>query len=387
MPLLPSPRAGRRTALATALVACTALLSACVSSDDTDNTAKSAPTPSAQVASVPGCEKGWTDPADLSPTRAPARCAPNTPAAKPLPAKTHIVVTAGTLSAEYLGPIRVAIAKGEFAKENLDVELKQMPSTDAITLLSKGEIDVLYSAPEAGMVNAAKQGFNVKWVLGNYSSDPKSKSGVWVRLKDGQTADQVDLKGKTFGSLVGKTSIIMYPIASVLEKHNTKVTDVQFKQLDAQSNIQALQNGGVDAAWLLDPAWKDFENKPGYAFLGGQPAGEPIGGMLYGPSLLDKNRAAGTAFARAMIRTVSTYFAGDYKADPAFVQELAQILGNKPELLAAVPSLVTDWEIRKGTVDKAEKMFVEGEVVQAPALPEDKLVDRSFYAEAVGHSG
>lgn len=379
----------RRAGLASVLTVCTALVAtACVSSDDgTDNTAKTAPTPTAPVAAVAGCEKGWTDPADLSPTRAPARCAPNTPAAKPLAQKTKIVVTAGTLSAEYLGPIRMAIAKGEFAKENLDVELKQMPSTDAITLLAKGEIDVLYSAPEAGMVNAAKQGFNVKWVLGNYSSDAKSKTGVWAKLKDGQTAEQVDLKGARFASLVGKTSIIMYPIESVLTKHNAKVTDVDFKQLDAQGVAQALENGGVEAAWLLDPVWKQFENKPGYAFLGGQPLGEPLGGMLYGPNLLEKNRAAGTAFARAVIRTVNTHFAGDYKADPAFVQELATVLGNKVEILGAVPALITDWEIRQGTTDKAQKMFVEGKVVEAPPLPEDKLVDRSFYAEAVGHNG
>ncbi|GAA4950058.1 hypothetical protein GCM10023205_08290 [Yinghuangia aomiensis] len=381
--------ARRHTTVATVLLACTALLTACVSSDDgnkTDN-AKSAPSPTTPVAAVAGCEKGWTDPADLSPTRAPARCAPNTPAPKPLAAKTKIVVTAGTLSAEYLGPLRMAKAKGEFDKENLDVEIKQMPSTDAITSLAKGQIDALYSAPEAGFVNAAKQNFDVKWVLGNYSSDPKSKSGVWARLKDGQTAEQVDLKGKSFGSLVGKTSIIMYPIASVLDKHNAKPTDVDFKQLDAQGVAQALENGGVDAAWLLDPVWKNFDNKPGYAFLGGQPAGEPIGGFLYGPNLLEKNRDAGVAFARALIRTINTYFAGDYKSDPAFVQELATTLGSKPELLSAVPSLVTDWEIRKGTVDKAQEQFVAGKVVEAPALPEDKLVDRSFYAEAVGHNG
>ncbi|MCF2529910.1 ABC transporter substrate-binding protein [Yinghuangia soli] len=378
----------RRAGMASVLLACTALLAtSCVSSDDNAEGAKSAPSQTTPVQAVAGCEKGWTDPSDLSPTRAPARCAPNTPAAKPLAAKTKIVVTAGTLSAEYLGPLRLGIAKGEFAKENLDVELKQMPSTDAITLLAKGEIDALYSAPEAGMVNAAKQGFNVKWVFGNYSSDPKSKTGVWAKVKEGQTAEQVDLKGARFASLVGKTSIIMYPIERVLSKHNAKVTDVDFKQLDAQGVAQALENGGVEAAWLLDPVWKQFENKPGYVFLGGQPAGEPIGGMLYGPNLLEKNREVGTAFARALIRTVNTYFAGDYKADPAFTQELATVLGSKVELLSAVPSLVTDWEIRTGTTDKAQKMFIEGKVVEAPALTEDKLVDRSFYSEAVGHTG
>ncbi|MFI1582951.1 ABC transporter substrate-binding protein [Embleya sp. NPDC020630] len=371
----------------TALLACTALLAACGggSSDSGSNRSKT-PQPKRAIEAVAGCEKAWTDPADLAPTRKPARCAAGSPAAKPLAQKAKLTVTAGSLSAEYLGPLRTAIAKGEFAKEGLDVELKQMPATDAITLLAKGQVDVLYSAPEAGMVNAVKQGFDIKWVAGNYSAAPESRTGVWARVKNGRTGDAVDLKNARFGTLVGKTSVIMYPIQSVLARHKTKPTEVSFQQLDGAGVPEAFKNGGIDAAWLLDPVWKDFEGKPEYTFLGGQPVGEPLGGMLYGQNLLEKNRDAGVAFLRALIRTVNTYFAGDYKQDPAFVEELATTLGSKPELLKAVPAQVVDWEIRGGTTDRVQSMYIEGKVIEAPALPEDKLVDRSFYAEAVGHT-
>ena len=71
----------------------------------------------------------------------------------------------------------------------------------------------------------------------------------------------------------------------------------------------------MDSAWLLDPVWRRVDGDQKYAFLGGQPQGEPLGGALYGPNLLQRDPDAGVAFLRAYIRTVNTYFAGDYKAD------------------------------------------------------------------------
>lgn len=122
-----------------------------------------------------------------------------------------------------------------------------------------------------------------------------------------------------------------------------------------------------------------------YAFLGGQPQGEPLGGALYGPNLLQKDPDAGVAFLRAYIRTVNTYFAGDYKADRAFVAELAGLLKVDPKILASVPPLRMDWEIRKGTTDRLQKTYRDAGVTKGAPLPEAKLVDRDLYAEAVGH--
>ncbi|MBI0385656.1 hypothetical protein JBE27_57655, partial [Streptomyces albiflaviniger] len=94
------------------------------------------------IAPVAGCAKGWTDPSDRSAGRGPARCAPGAPAPKPLKKKTKVVVSASTLTAEYLAPLRIGVAKGEFSKENLDVEVKLLPTPDALPLLAKGDVDV-----------------------------------------------------------------------------------------------------------------------------------------------------------------------------------------------------------------------------------------------------
>ncbi|MBU3866998.1 ABC transporter substrate-binding protein [Streptomyces sp. 4503] len=337
------------------------------------------------ITPVAGCAKGWTDPADASAARAPARCSPGAPAPKPLKKKTKIVVSAGTLTAEYLAPLRIGMEKGEFSKEKLDVELKLLPTPDALPLLAKGDIDVQYAAPEAAVLNGIRQGFDIRWVAGNFTPAPGSRSGFWARLKPGETAGEVSLKDRTVGTLIGKGSVIMYPMEKVLAAHQADVDSVRFQQLGPAEVLTSLKNGGVDAAWLLDPVWRQVDGDTGYAFLGGQPRGEPLGGLLFGPDLLTGNPDAGVAFLRAYIRTVNTYFAGDYKKDQAFLDDLGEALKTEPDTLAAVPSLRMDWEIRSGTVERLQKAYATAGVVEGDPLPEDRVVDRSFYTEAVGH--
>ncbi|MER5433061.1 ABC transporter substrate-binding protein [Streptomyces sp. NPDC002588] len=337
---------------------------------------------------VAGCGTGsWTDSSDLSPTRAPARCEPGAPAPEPLAKKRKLTIATGTLSAEYLAPLEVALDKGEFAKEGLDVELKVLPTPDALPLLAKGEVDALWAAPEAAVMNGVKGGFDIRWVAGNFSPDPASKSGLWVKLKDGETAADVPMSGRRLGTMIGKGSVIAYPMEKALKSHGGDLSRIRYQQLGSADVLTALQNGGVDSAWLLDPVWRRVDGDPSYAFLGGQPQGEPLGGLLYGPKLLNDDVDAGVALLRAYIRTVNTYFAADYKKDAAFVGYLSGLLKIDRKILESTPALRMDWEIRAGTTDRLQAAYAAQGVTEGTPLPESKTVDRSLYAEAVGHNG
>ncbi|MER6817100.1 hypothetical protein ABT299_48255 [Spirillospora sp. NPDC000708] len=345
-----------------------------------------APRKARPITPVAGCDAAaWSDPADLAPDRAPARCKPGAPAPRPLAKKTRITISASTGSAEFVAPLRLGIAKGEFAKENLEVEFKQLGVADSIPLLAKGDLDAMWSAPEAAFFNGLQQRFELRWVLGNYSSSPQSKSGLWARAPKGAAPAAVRLGDARVGTLIGKGSVITYPMSQVLGRHGTSLKKVRFTSLTGPADtVTALKNGGVDAAWMVDPVWKEVDGRPGFQFLGGQPLGEPLGGLIYGPGMLRKNADAGVAFVRALIRIVNTYFTGDYKKNAAFVGELASSLGLKPEALTAVPAPVWDWEIRKGTTDRLQKAYVEGGAL-GKTVPESEAVDRTFYEEAVGH--
>ncbi|MFE7972383.1 ABC transporter substrate-binding protein [Streptomyces shenzhenensis] len=375
---------GRGTALA--VVAALLAAAGCSSARSGDARPRSG-TEHRTVRPVAGCgTASWTDPADLSADRAPARCAPRTPAARPPAQRRKITIATGTLSAEYAAPLHVALDKGEFTADGLDVTLRVLPTPDALPLLAKGDIDALWAAPEAAVMNGVRGGFDIKWVAGNFSPDPESKSGLWVKLADGESAAQVPMAGRTMGTMIGKGSVIAYPMQRALARHGGGLDEIRYQQLGSADVLTALQSGGVDSAWLLDPVWRRVDGERGYAFLGGQPLGEPLGGMLYGPTLLQDDVDAGVALLRAYIRTVDTYFAGDYKKDASFVTYLAKLLKTDAAVLKATPSLRMDWEIRSGTVARLQSAYRAQGVTEGAALPESKTVDRSLYEEAVGHA-
>lgn len=369
------------------LLAAGALLAsaACSSPYESDSSSKAA-AGDRTIRPVEGCgTKAWTDPKDLSPTRTPARCLPGAPSPQPLSEPRKLTIATGTLSAEYVAPLQVALDKGEFKKEGLDVTLKVLPTPDALPLLAKGDIDALWAAPEAAVMNGVKGGFDIKWVAGNFSPAPKSKSGLWVRLKEGESASQVAMAGRRMGTMIGKGSVIAYPMEKALEKHGGGLADIQYQQLGSADVLTALQNGGVDSAWLLDPVWRKVDGEPGYAFLGGQPRGEPLGGMLYGPALLQDDVDAGVALLRAYIRTLNSYFASDYKQDASFVTYLAKLLKAEESVLESTPSLLMDWEIRSATTTRLQSAYKAQGVAEGSPLPESRTVNRALYEEAVGH--
>ncbi|MFI7503794.1 ABC transporter substrate-binding protein [Streptomyces sp. NPDC049687] len=375
-----------RTFHGVAVVVGALLASAACTSPDADGAAPEAAAPRT-VRPVAGCgDTSWTDPSDLSPTRAPARCRTGAPAPVPLPKRRKLTIATGTLSAEYVAPLEVALDKGEFEREGLDVELKVLPTPEALPLLAKGEVDALWAAPEAAVMNGVRGGFDIRWVAGNFSPDPSSKSGLWVRLKDGETAADVSMAGRRLGTMIGKGSVIAYPMEKALKSHGGDLSHIQYQQLGSADVLTALQNGGVDSAWLLDPVWRKVDGDPSYAFLGGQPMGEPLGGLLYGPNLLADDIDAGVALLRAYIRTVNTYFSGDYKKDAAFVTYLAKLLKTDRRILESTPALRMDWEIRAGTTDRLQAAYEAQGVAEDEPLPESRTVNRSLYEEAVGHT-
>ncbi|XTP11170.1 ABC transporter substrate-binding protein [Streptomyces albus subsp. chlorinus] len=358
-----------------------AALSGCAAQRDT-----ALGTADRDIEPVAGCgDRSWTDPAETGAGRSPARCAAHAPAPRKLKKTRKVTIATSTLTAEYVAPLQTAVREGEFAKEGLDVELKVLPTPEALPLLAKGQLDALWAAPEAAVINGVNSGFDIRWVAGNFSPAPSSKSGLWARARHGEKPSAITLKGRRIGTLIGKGSVISYPMDTILAQHGTAMESLSFQQLGSSDVLTALTGGSVDAAWLLDPVWRQVDKDARYAFLGGQPVGEPLGGALFGPNLLSADVDAGVALLRGYIRTVNTYFAGDYKKDPSFVADLAKALRQSPEALTSVPSLRMDWEIRKGTTDRLQKAYRDAGVTGGKPLPEERLVDRRLYAEAVGH--
>ena len=352
----------------------------------------------AKKASVAGCESGYTDPADLSATRKVARCNPGAPAPKPLAAKTKIVL-ATNFKLEFNSPIAIAEYRGEYAKENLEVEVVNLSFANAVPQLQNGQVDVAIGGFETALFNAGNQGFDVRVISGNYfppkATDYKTaQTGLWCRRDSFSTPADPKLKEletKKWATSVGKgSSAIYYSAAEIKRREPTfeiKKTDIQ--QVPANDILTALKNKSIDCGILLDPIWVQVKDDPAFFQAATQTPGEPLGIMAYGKSLLKDKPEVGEAFMRAYIRTINTYYAGNYHQDAAVMADIQKFTGQSAEniaILKNLDSLTFDWEIRKDTTTRIQQLFIDLGVITNFTTPvtEDKLVDRSVYERVLG---
>lgn len=349
------------------------------------------------IVAVAGCEGAWTDPADDSPEREVARCAPGAPAPQPLSQPTTVVMSI-PVRLEYAAPLLLADSLGEFAKENISIRYVGLPSYDAIPQLSQGQIDVAVAAYELALFNAERLDLAVEAVMGNYFPPDAGdytvpQTGLWCRRSsftnpsDPDPAETQDMK---WGISVGKGTVSFYYSVAELSR---RVPDfdphrVRIEALMPNEGAIALSNGAVDCASLIDPLWIDFTGGD-YVQMATQTPSEPLGMTLFGKNLIHDSPAVGDAFVRAVVRTINTYLSGDYHADPKVMAALAVAMNMPVEKIARTPSLRFDWELRSGTPERVQQLFLDLHVISGyeHVVPEEDLIDRSFTDHAVGRVG
>jgi NitT/TauT family transport system substrate-binding protein len=354
-------------------------------------------TTAAGTATVAGCAKGYTDPSDLSLTRQVARCEKGAPAPQPLAQKTKIRI-ASQFKLEFNSPVLLADSMGEFAKENLEVEFVNLKFSDAVPQMASGDIDVAVGGFEIALFNAGNRNLPVKAVLGNYypphaGDYSVAQTGLWCRrdsFSNPQNPNLKEIEKLRWASSVGKGSSGIYYSAAELQKKvpDLSIASTQVDVVPSADTVTALKNKAIDCGILLDPVWLQVANDPGYFQAATQTPGEPLGLYAFGKSLLQDKPDVGLAFTRAFIRTVNTYFAGDYHKDATVMAEVAKVTGQPVENLTKIDSLVMDWEIRKDTTTRIQQLFIDLGVITDFKTPvaEEKLVDRTFYMKAVGAS-
>jgi NitT/TauT family transport system substrate-binding protein len=376
--------------------------------ESTDTTAESTETTAAStetttggsggelVATTPGCEEhGVTEQALISPEREPARCDPGTPAPQPLAERATLKVSSA-FSLEFMSPILLAQSLGEFEKENIEIEMVNVSYADAVPQLAQGTIDASVGGIEIALFNAGNQDLPVRVVLGNYYPPDAGdydvpQTGLWCRrdaFSDPQNPDPLETMDMTWASSVGKGSISIYYSSTEIAQRapGFDITDVEVQQIPSADTVTALQNGAIQCGILLDPLWLQVSQDPNYVMMATQTPGEPLGQISFGKNLLEDRPEVGDAFVRAYLRTINTYYNGDYHSNAEVMNEIAAQTGVTVERMTQVPSLTFDWEVREGTTDRAQEFFIKVGVITQFTEPvaEEKLVDRSFYLRAVG---
>jgi NitT/TauT family transport system substrate-binding protein len=212
--------------------------------------------PSAQPAAAPAPAKpaggAPAAPAAAAPTAAPGPAGAAVPA-KPGPLRQFELGVVALVS--YMYPMWVAVEKGFFAQQGLNVEMTTLQTNEAVAALVSGSLDVLM-CPTDGCVTAVAKGGQIRMVNDYLTEAP------YNLMARQETQTVAELRGKKVA--VSSLSTGSGTLARImLTAQGLAPDDYQLVQAGGNpSRFAALQSGGVDAALLSDPA--NFE-----AILGG----------------------------------------------------------------------------------------------------------------------
>lgn len=212
--------------------------------------------PSAPAASKPSAPSPTGAPAAPGATSAPAGAGATVSAAvQPLSPPVQVKVGSVRLVGE--AGVFIALAKGYFTAEGLDVELVPFRTTNEMTpALATGELAFAQLAPDPSIFNAVNRGIGLKFVGYSVIISDQDTSGGWVvrqdHLDSGRYQGPRDLKGMVL-PIGGPGGIGQVWTERVLAKGGLTLDDVQLTTLTFPDQPAAYAGKSIDAGFLVEP--------------------------------------------------------------------------------------------------------------------------------------
>ncbi|SER33639.1 ABC-type nitrate/sulfonate/bicarbonate transport system, substrate-binding protein [Arthrobacter sp. OV608] len=300
----------------------------------------------------------------------------------PHPLKESTKVTVAVTPSEQYMAFWVGKEKGEFQKENIDLQIQDTNPTQLLQSVLTGAADVTLATP-AGLFNAIDGGGDLRIVSGAFG--PDEGTGYYLSpalAKSKPDFGPCDMKGLNVtvapGATIGAHAAL--PMSNYLAKCNLGFDDVKLGTTFGPDSLVALQSGALDVAMV-------------YGSLGPQAAA--LGAKKIVPFTKDmqtpwvfgqklrSNPEAAAAVLRALVRTHRTYLQGNYHDKPEVMKVLSQYLKLPEETIAKFPPVPFDPDLAfdpKSMVVDLQNLWLEkgGILSYKEPLTVDKVTDLSY---------
>jgi NitT/TauT family transport system substrate-binding protein len=318
----------------------------------------------------------------------------DTPASTPPPVK----VTVGRSGASGDWPVYIALERGYFRAEGVDVDLVPFTTAgDMIAPLASGQLLVGTGGVSVGLFNAVARGVPIRVVADKSHVPPDFTGTGWVvrqeLLGDGSVKAPRDIKGLTIG-IGSRGSVIDTELDVLLQKGGLTREEVTLKDVAHVDQVAAFANKSIDVAYSFEPYINALVDQ-GFARMW-IPSGQLIPYheqtvILYSPVFAEQYPEAARRWMVAYIQGVRDFIKAYKGQDPpddvvaALIKhgnekDPAKVRASRPSPInpdgyALLESLQTDLDF-----------FVRaGLVTTPPNLTE--LVDSSFVDYAIARLG
>jgi NitT/TauT family transport system substrate-binding protein len=210
----------------------------------------------------------------------------------------------GMLPLPEVAPVQIAISKGYFKEEGLDVKFTLITGGGAaLPSLQSGQFDILHSNHISAFTAAANKVADLRIVA---EADVGTPGNFVITSAPSSNITKVeDLKGKKVGVNTLKNVATLTTSAHLKVKGIDPDRDVKFVELPFPNMWQAIKSGQVDAGFLPEPfltaASTDGATKV-VDVIGGPTDNFPIAGYYVTSEFLSKNPKTVAAFQRGLLK-------------------------------------------------------------------------------------
>lgn len=242
-----------------------------------------------------------------------ACASPSTQSAANAPNREKVRLPMGYIANVQYAPYYVAVDKGYFAEEGIEIEFDYKFETDGVKLVAAGELPFAVVSGEQ-VVLARAQGLPVKYVAQWYRSFPIAI----FSLAEKNIAAPQDLKGKTVG-LPGFFGATYVGWRAFLSANGLSESDVNAQEIGF-TQAAAVQQGKVDAAvgYVVNEPVVLQQNGLKVNVL---PVGAQVdmvaNGIITNEKLIGERPALVKGFVRALMRGIA-----DTIADPDMAMQV-----------------------------------------------------------------
>jgi NitT/TauT family transport system substrate-binding protein len=341
------------------------------------------------------CQPG-TPPA--APGPAPAPRAEASPVPESAPPAAPVALSVGVLGSLVDLPVFIAVDRGYFTEEGLEVRLEEFNSAaNMIPLLTTDQLHLGSGGVNVGIFNAIGRGVKLRIVADKqFFPAGYQGSGFLVRtdlLESGRVREARDLRGLTIAQgAQGTTQEVQ--LDALLQEGGLSYDDVVLKLVPYADQAAALANGSIDVTSTFEPYTTTFQER-GLARMwrltGDITPNNEASVVLFGPKLVDELRDAGNRWMVAYLRGVRAYtqaFAAGEPPDDIVQSMVTHGSIKDPALIRRVkaPVINPDGYPFQESLQKTLDFFVRrGLVTTPPNL--DEVIDTSFVDYAIGRLG
>ena len=221
-------------------------------------------------------------------------------------------VSVGALRLTSSGPVFIALDKGYFREQGLDVELKLFTAAAQPPLaVVSGDVDFAITGLTASFYNLAAKG-GVKIIGAQSREEPGFNLVAYMVTNDAYAKGFHSLKDFAGKSVATTTtgSTFHYSLGKLAQKYGFDVNTVVLRQLNALPAMQAAFKGGqVDATLIPVNGARQLEKEGAGKILGwvGDETPWQLGALFTSPKNIAERRPMVEAFVRAYQKGATAY--------------------------------------------------------------------------------